>query len=253
MAISLRVLLIEDSPDDALLLERELERGGFSPSIQRVETEAAIRAALETWEWDVVICDYSLPQIGGLKALCIYRQMGPDMPFIIVSGAIGEEIAVRMMKSGAHDYVMKDNLARLATAVRRELDSAQERRARKEAEAEVARLATLAETRRQLEDRERLQLIQDLSEALERVKTLSGLLPICAGCKKIRNDAGSWQAIELYIKEHSNAEFSHGLCPECARRLYPDIPFTFTESFECSDPNSHSRRPELDNGCNRRL
>jgi DNA-binding NtrC family response regulator len=239
MAISLRVLLIEDSPDDALLLERELERGGFSPSIQRVETEAAIRAALETWEWDVVICDYSLPQIGGLKALCIYRQMGPDMPFIIVSGAIGEEIAVRMMKAGAHDYVMKDNLARLATAVRRELDSAQERRARKEAEAEVARLATLAETRRQLEDRERLQLIQDLSEALERVKT--------------RNDAGSWQAIELYIKEHSNAEFSHGLCPECARRLYPDIPFTFTESFECSDPNSHSRRPELDNGCNRRL
>jgi CheY-like chemotaxis protein len=251
MTCPLRVLLIEDSPDDTLLLERELQQGGFITSIQRVETEAAIRAALESWEWDVVICDYSLPQIGGLKALSIYRQMGLDMPFIIVSGAIGEEIAVQMMRAGAHDYVMKDNLARLGTAVRRELDAAHERRARREAQAEVAHLAALAEARRQQEDQERLQLIQDLSEALERVKTLSGLLPICAGCKKIRNDAGSWQAIELYIKEHSNAEFSHGLCPECARHYYPDVPFAFGESCECRQPEVWA--PELDNGDTRQL
>lgn len=227
MSCSLRVMLIEDSPDDAFLIERALRADGFDLSILRVETEVALHAALQDGEWDLIICDYSLPQLGGHRALALCRQTGMDAPFIVVSGVIGEEVAVEMMKAGAHDYVMKDKLGRLASAIRRELASAHERREHQRTQAELARQAALAEAQRRQDERDRLRLIEDLRDALQRVKTLSGLLPICAGCKRIRNDAGSWQAIERYIKEHSNAEFTHGLCPECARNLYPDIPLTF--------------------------
>lgn len=227
MSCLLRVMLIEDSSDDAFLIERALRSDGFEVSILRVENEAGIHAAMQDREWDLIICDYSLPQLGGHRALALCRQSAMDVPFIVVSGVIGEEVAVEMMKAGAHDYVMKDNLGRLPSAVRRELTFAHERREHRRTQEELARQAALAEVRRRQDECDRLRLIEDLKDALQRVKTLSGLLPICAGCKKIRNDAGSWQAIEVYIKEHSNAEFSHGLCPECARSLYPDLPFKF--------------------------
>lgn len=236
MTCSIRVLLIEDSSDDAFLIERALRSDGFDLSILRVETEADIGAAVQDREWDLIICDYSLPQMGGHRALTLCRQTGKDVPFIVVSGVIGEDVAVEMMKAGAHDYVMKDKLGRLASAVRRELSSAQERQKHRQTQQELDRTAALAEVQRRQDERDRLRLIQDLSEALQRVKTLSGLLPICAGCKKIRNDEGSWQPIERYIKEHSNADFSHGLCPECARALYPDLPFTFDSSREQAPP-----------------
>jgi len=76
-------------------------------------------------------------------------------------------------------------------------------------------------TQRKREEQERIKLIQDLTDALTQVKTLGGLLPICASCKKIRDDKGYWQQVETYIKQHSNADFTHGICPECAQRLYP--------------------------------
>lgn len=322
----LRVLLIEDSDDDALLLLRELQQGGFNPAHRRVETAEIMSLALQSQDWDLIISDYSLPCFSGAEALDLFRRQGLDIPFIVVSGAIGEETAVRMMKAGAHDYLMKDNLPRLAAAVRRELAAARERHSRRRAEAARDHLAAIVEscedavigktldgtvlswnrgaeqlygytaaemvghsmsvlmpptrahelleigellkqghrlehletirlrkdgsqvevdltvsaikngtgqvvgastvardisTRKQ-DERDRLRLIEDLSKALSHVKTLSGLLPICAGCKKIRNDAGYWQAVEVYIKEHSSAEFTHGICPECAKRLYPD-------------------------------
>lgn len=232
MSCSLRVLLIEDSPDDAFLIERALRSDGFDPSIHRVETEAGLLGALQQAPWDLIICDYSLPQWGGHRALGLCRQKAMDVPIIIVSGVIGEEVAVEMMRAGAHDYVMKDKLGRLASAVRRELDAAQERREHRRAQEELNRMAAHAEAQRRQDERDRLQLIEDLRDALQRVKTLSGLLPICAGCKKIRDDAGSWHAIEVYIKQHSQAEFSHGLCPECARALYPDIPLTLDDPCE---------------------
>jgi hypothetical protein len=78
-------------------------------------------------------------------------------------------------------------------------------------------------TERKLIEEEREKLIQDLSEASAQVKTLSGLLPICASCKKIRNTAGSWEQMESYIRDHSEADFTHGICPECARKLYPEL------------------------------
>lgn len=130
----LRLLLVEDSEDDALLLKRELEKGGFAPEIRRVETADAYRAALAEGGWDLVIGDYVLPAFGGQDALKILRSLDPDLPFIIVSGVVGEDVAVETMKAGANDYVLKHNLTRLAAAVRRELKDRLSRQERRQAE-----------------------------------------------------------------------------------------------------------------------
>jgi two-component system cell cycle sensor histidine kinase/response regulator CckA len=117
----LNVLHVEDSKDDSVLVVRELRRGGFEPRCERVETRAAFREALRREPWDVIVSDYSLPQYDGLSALADAREGGRDTPFIIVSGTIGEETAVEAMRAGAHDYVLKDRLGRLAPAIVREM------------------------------------------------------------------------------------------------------------------------------------
>ncbi|HEU4952737.1 MAG TPA: response regulator, partial [Holophagaceae bacterium] len=127
MAEPVRLLLVEDSEDDALLLRRELEKGGFAPEIRRVETAEAYRQALEEGGWDLVLADYVLPAFGGQEALSLLRRQDPDLPFIIVSGVVGEDVAVETMKAGANDYLLKHNLTRLAPAVRRELKERQSR------------------------------------------------------------------------------------------------------------------------------
>ena len=127
----LRVLLVEDSENDAALLELALQRTGFSTQCERVETGEGLTAALDRQEWDVVIADYVMPQFDGLSALALVKEKGLDLPFIIVSGHITDDTAVAAMKAGAHDYVMKDNLTRLGPAVERELRDAEVRRARK--------------------------------------------------------------------------------------------------------------------------
>ncbi len=448
MRRSLRVLLIEDLEDDALLLLRELERGGFDAACKRVETLTGLTSALDNQTWDLVLCDHSLPGFNSFDALALFNQRKLDIPFIIVSGIIGEDVAVKALKAGASDYVMKNKLARLVPAIERELREAKNRRARRKAEeallqseqelndfferacvglhwlgpdgiilrvnqaeldmlgyeheeyaghhiseiyadkgmaddllkrlhagedlrdfevrlrcrsgaikdvlinanvlrengqfihsrcftrditdrkaAETARayLASIVEssddavigtnlegailswnsgaarmygfsaseitgcsisrlapryrpeewpkiytqlkeggsverfetirqrkdgttvevavtlslirdqgtaigistierdiTARKREEMERSQLIGELTEALAKIKTLSGLLPICSSCKKIRDDGGYWQKIEFYISEHTQAEFTHGICPDCLTRLYPE-------------------------------
>jgi signal transduction histidine kinase len=117
----LRLLLVEDSDDDAQLVMRELRRGGYEPACQRVETAETFKAALATSSWDVIISDHSVPGYGGLMALADLRLVGDDIPFILVSGTIGETVAVRAMKAGAQDYVLKGDLTRLPVAVEREL------------------------------------------------------------------------------------------------------------------------------------
>src|SRR5258708_10320419 len=326
MADTLQVLIVEDSEDDAFLIMRELRRGGFDPKFERVETADSMSSALASHGWDLIISDYSIPAFGGRAALALYQRKGLDIPFITMSGVIGEETAVEMMKAGAHDYVMKGNLARLVPAVKRELQAAQERRERRQAEAERTHLAaivascedailsesldgtvlswnaaaermygyradeivgrsismlipsyrpnelpgilqrvrqgelvegfetvrvckngeaidvsvTLSPIRdpsgqvigasavsrhiphRKREQQERIKPIQDLTDAQAQLETLGGLLPICASCKKIRDDKGYWQQIETYIKERSEALFSHGICKDCMKKLYPD-------------------------------
>ena len=134
MGIPLRILIIEDVEDDALLVMRVLQKGGYDPAYERVETADAMGEALGRETWDIIISDYSMPHFSGPAALALYKEKGLDIPFIIVSGAIGEEAAVAAMISGAHDYVMKNNLPRLVPAIQRELRDAESRRERKRTE-----------------------------------------------------------------------------------------------------------------------
>ncbi len=327
MIKKLSTLIVEDSEADAELMVRELQDGGFDPVYERVDTQPAMIAALDRRDWDIIISDYSMPQFGGDAALALLKARGLDVPFISVSGTMGEDVAVAMMKAGAHDYVMKDDLKRLVPAVERELDAAIVRREGRRAEESRSLLAAIVAssddaiisttlegmvlswnrgaeqmygysalemisqpvsiliprdrpnemvgvfekfkqgehtqryetvrlrkdgkyvtvsltispvkdasgqilgassiardiTERKREEAERLQLIHELTSALQRVKTLSGLLPICAACKKIRDDRGYWQSVEVYIRDHSDAEFSHSICPECMTRQYPEM------------------------------
>jgi len=154
----LRVLIVEDSEDDALLMLHELRRGGYDPRHRRVETEKQMREAVAGEEWDVVLADYSLPRFSGGNALAMLRKSGIDIPFIIVSGAIGESTAVAAMKAGAHDYVMKTNLSRLGPAVEREIREAGVRRERRAADAELGIRTKAIEVLNQRLDDERAEL-----------------------------------------------------------------------------------------------
>jgi sigma-B regulation protein RsbU (phosphoserine phosphatase) len=133
----LRILIVEDSENDTMLLLDELRRAAFEPTFERVDTPAAMSAALDRQRWDLVVADFSMPQFNALAALGLLKQKELDLPFIIVSGTIGEELAVAAMKNGAKDYIMKGNLKRLVPAVERELLETVGRRERKRAEDEL--------------------------------------------------------------------------------------------------------------------
>ncbi len=137
MRTPLHVLIVEDSEEDALLLLHELRRGGYEPLLEQVDTPEAMGVALDSKEWNIVLSDYSMPRFSGHDALVMLKNRGLDLPFIIVSGKIGEDTAVELMKAGAHDYIMKDNLTRLIPAIERELREAEVRRERKRAEKEL--------------------------------------------------------------------------------------------------------------------
>jgi two-component system cell cycle sensor histidine kinase/response regulator CckA len=138
MSETLRVLQVEDSESDAALIVRLLEKSGYHIQSQRVETPEKMRAALSGHAWDVIIADHRMARFDAPGALGVLRESGKDIPLILVSGSIGEVQAVEMMKSGAHDYVLKDNLARLVPAVDRELREARSRSERRQAEKDLA-------------------------------------------------------------------------------------------------------------------
>jgi PAS domain S-box-containing protein len=294
---------------------------GYAPMHKRVQTQREMSDAILERDWDVVISDYVMPNFSGPDALKILTNLKPGLPFITVSGTYGEEAAVHMMKAGASDYIVKNNLSRLVPAIERELETARARRARLKAEAAAQYLASIVEssedaiygktldsiivswnpaaeriygyqaaevigrsiailfpldrrdelleimssirrgelvgfhqterlrkdgriipvsttispirnmegqvigassiardiTKQKQADDERLGLIKELTEALGHVKKLSGLLPICASCKRIRDDQGYWQQVETYITRHTDAVFTHGICPECVK------------------------------------
>jgi PAS domain S-box-containing protein len=309
------------------LVVRSLEQS-YQVHFRRVQDAAGMEEALRQEAWDVVLCDYGLPAFGVFPAMELLARRQLDLPFLVVSGEVGEDVAVETIKAGAHDYIMKDRLTRLAPAIEREIARAQTRRdhdrlLRKAAwlaaivdsmaeavigadldgkitswnagaetlygvpapEAIGSALVTLAppalqaETRQMLEairkgepvadfettiltrrdgtpvdvasavsavkdqtgqvigiaivasditerkeaEREHRKMIAELKETLAQVRQLHGLLPICASCKKIRDEKGNWQALESYISGHSEAEFSHSICPTCAQSLYPDF------------------------------
>jgi len=315
----LNVLLVEDDEIAAQDILQSLAQPGLSPVHQRVNTQDTFLGALRNGSWDAVISDYALPNFSGPEALRSLRQFGSDIPFIMVSGVFGEELAVAVLKAGANDYLLKSNLSRLAPTLERELEAAEERRRRQRAEGERQYLAAIVNscedaiygkdlngiimswnpaaerlygyraeeivgqpiavlfppqaevemqaimaavrrdeivgiqdterrhksgklmpvsvtispikdvngaiigasaiardiTKQKAAERERQQLIETLTAKTKTIHALAGLVPICAACKRIRNDRGYWEMVEIYISEHSDAVFSHSLCPEC--------------------------------------
>src|SRR2546423_15155558 len=117
----LRVLHVEDSERDVALLTRHLSRAGYDPVYERVETPEAMRDALAAHEWDLILCDFSMPHFNAIAALAVLKKMELDIPFIIISGTVGEPVAVETMRARAHDYLMKDNLVRLVPAPGKEV------------------------------------------------------------------------------------------------------------------------------------
>lgn len=170
MAMPLRVLLVEDSENDAVLLLRALRHGNYELTCERIDTARDMQAALARAAWDLVICDYSMPAFDVAAALQILHQRGIDIPFIIVSGAVGDEIAVGAMKAGAHDFVNKDNLARLVPAVERELREARIRQERREAEKalreQAAQMRSLSLRLSEVEEIERRNIHRELHDQI---------------------------------------------------------------------------------------
>lgn len=140
MAKVLRVLIVDDNEDDALLMVRQIQRGGYEVVSERVESAKTLKVALERVDWDVVLIDYVMPYFSGPHALILTRKINPDVPCIIVSGTMGEDTAVDMIQAGANDYLMKDNLSRLTSAIEREMGDVVVRRQRREAEEDRERL-----------------------------------------------------------------------------------------------------------------
>lgn len=133
----LKALIVEDSEDDALMLLRHLKRGGYEIEYQRVETAPDMEQALKSHDWQIVLSDYSMPRFDGLKALAVLKESGADIPFIMISGTIGEDIAVQAMLAGVQDYFVKGNLNRLIPAIEREIEESSNRTARRRIERQL--------------------------------------------------------------------------------------------------------------------
>jgi len=173
---SLRVLLVEDVQSDADLLIRHLTRSKFTVGHRRVDTAQAMRQALTDGTWDLILCDYTMPQFDAPAALEVYREYGLDIPFIVVSGTIGEETAVAMMRAGAHDYLLKGNLGRLVPAIERELREAVVRREYREAgKAQAQRDREMAAIHQVVTaTTSTLELQRVLDALVDNLRTLSG-------------------------------------------------------------------------------
>ena len=175
-----RLLIVEDSDDDARLVVRVLRRSGFDPAYERVQDVHSLRTALRDRTWDAVLSDFRMPQFSGVDALRAFRTLDIDSPFIFVSGTIGEEVAVEAMRAGASDYVMKQNLARLGPALERELSQAAVRAERRQAQIELEQSRRQAEAhlRAQLE---RLQLLDHITTAIGERQDLQSIYQVAIG------------------------------------------------------------------------
>lgn len=196
----LRSLVVEDQEDDAMLLLNLLRRNGFNVMHERVDTIPALEDALLR-QWDIVFSDHSMPSMNGMQALRLVRKLNPDVPFIFVSGTIGEDVAVEAMRTGAQDYIMKDNLARLVPAVRRELHDALVRKERRKAE---QRLQFLARYDQLTGLPNRFHFLEYLAGAMNRntdSAKLLGVIYIDLDRFKTINDSLGYEAGNLLLQE----------------------------------------------------
>lgn len=200
-----RILLVEDDNGDVEMIREMLRQSGLSFILRHAANESDLMRELQQHAMDIILCDHGFPAFNGFKALELARTHYPEVPFIFVTGALGEDVAIASFKNGATDYVLKSRLTQLPHAIERALREVEDR-----------------ELRKQLE-RDRDQLIRELKEALTMIKPLTGLLPVCAVCKRIRDHQHGWQPMEGYLQNHSDVTLTHELCPECETKISPAL------------------------------
>jgi PAS domain S-box-containing protein len=191
----LRVLLVEDSEDDALLLLRELQRGGYEPEYERVDTPEAMERALSGSAWDVIFSDYRMPRFEAPEALKMWHASDSEAPFIVVSGKVGEDVAARAIKAGAYDYVMKDNLTRLRAIVERSLQEAREKHDLQRAGRELQRRDAILEAVRFAAERflsEAVGWEQSIREVLKRLGEAAGASRVYVFENSMGEDGELW-------------------------------------------------------------
>jgi DNA-binding NarL/FixJ family response regulator len=199
----IKVLLVDDEPAQAWLVAEHLrtvtEKSGTPIDLVHAESLHDGLLKLADNDINVMLLDLSLPDSIGMDTLIKTHDKFPALPIVVLTSLEDEELGIQLVQGGAQDYLVKGQVDGLI----------------------LFRTLRYAIERKQAET-ERETLIDKLQNALAQVKTLSGLLPICSGCKKIRDDQGYWNRIESYISEHSEAQFSHGICPDCAKKYFPD-------------------------------
>jgi CheY-like chemotaxis protein len=189
---AITILYLEDNPGDAVRVESKLRESGLNFNLQRVDTREAFLSGLESPP-DVILSDHGLPSFDGLTAFGTAHEKCPDVPFIFVTNALTREMEIEKLMGGVADYVRKSELEYLAVAMRHALREAKEWQMRRERVKDFLKSSPGGDT---------------------------GLLPICASCKKIRNKLNQWQKLEVFFLETLNIHFTHGLCPDCVPKYY---------------------------------
>jgi DNA-binding NtrC family response regulator len=190
----IRILHIEDSPADVVLVQEILaDAKEFSGTVLHADLLSLGLEKLTTNAVDIILLDLNLPDSAGKNTFQAVKEIARDTPVIIMTGLNDEQAAVNAVREGAQDYLVKSQVD--ANLLVRSIRYAIERE----------------------------KLSSELRLAMAQIKTLSGLLPICAACKNIRDDKGFWHQVEEYVRAHTDAEFTHGICPKCAEILYPDF------------------------------
>jgi len=196
-AKTVRALIAEDDALVGDVIQRQLEQIGVAVVARASDGRQAVELA-QALRPDIVLMDIEMPEMSGLEAARQMQERCP-LPVVVLTAHPGQELVEQAAAAGVGAYLLKSSKAQ-------ELDRA--------ITIARARFADLMELRR---------LNAELQAALAKVKVLSGLLPICASCKKIRDDQGYWHQVEVYLRDHSEVEFSHGICPDCAQKLYPEF------------------------------
>ncbi len=207
----IQVLIVEDDALVSEMIKWSLEEIGYTIVGEATNGQEAVKI-ISSLQPDVVIMDIEMPDMDGIEATRRIQARSP-IPVVVLTAYETPDLVERASAAGAGAYLVKPS------------DAPEMERAITVA---MARFNDMMELRRlntelQAHNEERDKLIAELQEALAEIKTLRGLIPICSACKRIRTDQGDWTQIELYIQAHSEAEFSHGLCPDCAKKLYPDF------------------------------
>lgn len=208
------ILIVDDSTENLLLLQSILQTGGYKDLLTAESAEQAFKhlgmddSGGDGASVDLILMDIQMPEINGIETCRRIKEVERhrDIPIIMVTAVAQREKLQLAFAAGAMDYINKPvNKIELRTRVGSALKLKQEMDSRKAREQELKKRT------------------QELEKALKEVKVLRGFIPICASCKKIRNDRGYWQLVEAYIREHSEAEFSHGICPDCIKKFFPGV------------------------------